>query len=200
MAVTVRAPRHAPLPKIKQILSKRAPWILRQQEFFLAFYPKQTPKNYVSGESHLYLGRQYRLKLIRSRKESVKLDGGHLVVRCRSQARGRWLVKQWYLERATDKFALYSLKWIRRFKRYGKTPSAVTIRHMAKRWGSCTPNGKIILNAELIKAPKACIEYVIIHELCHLIHRNHTSRFVKLQRELMPEWEKWKTALEKLLA
>jgi predicted metal-dependent hydrolase len=200
MAVTVRAPHRAPLQKIKQILTKRAPWILRQQEYFLAFYPKQSPKRYVNGETHLYLGKQYRLRVVRSRKESVKLDGGYIFVRCRNHGRGRRLLQNWYLERAGEKFDAYSLKWIKRFRKYGKAPTALTMRHMPKRWGSCTPKGKIILNPELVKAPKACIEYVIIHELCHLIHRNHTKKFIELQAELMPSWEKWKMTLEKLLS
>jgi predicted metal-dependent hydrolase len=71
---------------------------------------------------------------------------------------------------------------------------------MPTRWGSCTPKGKIILNPELIKAPKGCIEYVIIHELCHLVHHDHTQKFIDLQTKEMQDWEKWKNKLEKLLA
>jgi hypothetical protein len=71
---------------------------------------------------------------------------------------------------------------------------------MPTRWGSCTAKGRIILNPELIKAPKACIEYVIVHELCHLVHHDHTQRFLDLQTKEMPEWEKWKNKLERLLA
>ena len=67
---------------------------------------------------------------------------------------------------------------------------------MPTRWGSCTPSGKIILNPELIKANRKCIEYVIIHELCHLIHHNHNTNFFKLQTKEMPDWEKWKIKLE----
>jgi predicted metal-dependent hydrolase len=71
---------------------------------------------------------------------------------------------------------------------------------MPTRWGSCTSKGKIILNPELIKAPKGCIEYVIIHELCHLIHHDHTQKFIDLQTKEMKDWEKWKMKLERLLA
>jgi len=71
---------------------------------------------------------------------------------------------------------------------------------MKLRWGSCSANGNIILNPELIKAPKACIEYVIIHELCHLLHRNHTKAFFALQSRVMPDWEKWKNKLENFMA
>lgn len=71
---------------------------------------------------------------------------------------------------------------------------------MEKRWGSCTRNGKITLNTELVKAPKACIEYVMVHELCHLAIRNHTKDFYDLQAKLLPDWQKWKEKLEKTLA
>jgi len=71
---------------------------------------------------------------------------------------------------------------------------------MAKRWGSCTKAGKIILNVELIKAPKGSIEYVIIHELCHLVQHNHTKAFFDLQNIMMPDWKKWKERLEYCLA
>ena len=71
---------------------------------------------------------------------------------------------------------------------------------MEKRWGSCTRNGKITLNPEMIKAPKACIEYVMVHELCHLVHHNHTRDFYDLQSRMFPDWQKWKDKLEKTLA
>jgi predicted metal-dependent hydrolase len=71
---------------------------------------------------------------------------------------------------------------------------------MPKRWGSCTAKGKIILNPELIKAPKGSIEYVITHELCHLIHHDHTQKFFELQAKEMKDWERWKLKLESLLA
>lgn len=70
---------------------------------------------------------------------------------------------------------------------------------MLSRWGSCTQNGKIILNPELIKGPKGYIKYVIMHELCHLIHHDHTQKFIDLQTLEMKDREKWKTKLEKML-
>lgn len=74
------------------------------------------------------------------------------------------------------------------------------IRKMSTRWGSCTPAGTITLNLNLIKAPRRCIEYVIIHELCHLVYHKHDARFYKLLHSLMPNWEKWKERLEVTLA
>jgi predicted metal-dependent hydrolase len=77
-----------------------------------------------------------------------------------------------------------------KFSRYKINKPSLSIRYMSKRWGSCTPSGKIILKAELIKAPKGSIEYVIVHELCHLVHRNHTTAFQNLESRLLPEWRK----------
>lgn len=110
------------------------------------------------------------------------------------------MVNQWYREKAKDRFAEIAEPFIQRFKKYKVEPKEIYIQDMPTRWGSCTNSGKIILNPELIKAPKACIEYVIIHELCHLVYHNHTQRFIDLQTREMSDWEKWKTKLEILLA
>ena len=98
------------------------------------------------------------------------------------------------------KFHAIAAPLIDKFKKHKVEPSSIVLRDMPTRWGSCTPKGKIILNPELIKAPKGCIEYVIIHELCHLIHHDHTQKFLDLQTKEMKDWEKWKMKLEKLLA
>ena len=84
--------------------------------------------------------------------------------------------------------------------KYNARPSAIYIQEMGNRWGSCTPKGKIILNTELIKAPKPCIEYVITHELCHLLHHDHTKAFFELLEAEMPDWKRWKNKLEKFMA
>lgn len=198
--VLVKAPVDAPLDTIKEKLRKKAAWILKQQNFFLSFHPKTPPKKYVSGETHLYLGRQYRLKVIDSQIETVKLKGKFIEVSTPDKSKTKQLVQNWYLQLAKMKFHLFAQPLIDRFKKYNVEPSSIVLRDMPTRWGSCTPKGKIILNPELIKAPKGCIEYVIIHELCHLIHHDHTQKFIDLQSKEMQDWEKWKEKLEKLLA
>jgi len=198
--VLVRAPVGTPIEKIKEKIRNKAPWIIRQQSFFLAFHPKMTDRKFVGGETHLYLGRQYRLKIIIEDIESVKLKGRFIEVITLDKARVRQLVEDWYLQNAKKKFHVIAMELIDKFKKYKVEPSSIVIRDMPTRWGSCTAKGKIILNPELIKAPKGCIEYVIIHELCHLIHHDHTQKFLDLQTKEMPYWEKWKMKLEKLLA
>ncbi len=200
LAVVVKAPVNTPVDKVKEMIRKKAPWIIRQQSFFLAFHPKMTDRKFVGGETHLYLGRQYRLKIITDRNESVKLKGKFIEVTTSDKARVSQLLKDWYLLNAKKKLHAIALERIEKFKKYKVEPNSIVLREMPTRWGSCTPKGKIILNPELIKAPKGCIEYVIIHELCHLVHHNHTQKFIDLQTKEMPDWEKWKTKLEKLLA
>jgi len=198
--VIVKAPIDTPIEKVKEKLRKKASWIIRQQSFFLAFHPKMTDRKYVGGETHLYFGRQYRLKIIFDSAESVKLKGKFIEVTTLDKARVEELVTNWYLQNAKKKLSAIALELIENFKNHKVEPSSIVLREMTTRWGSCTAKGKIILNPELIKAPKGCIEYVIIHELCHLIHHDHTQKFLDLQTKEMPNWEKWKMKLEKLLA
>ena len=200
LSVLVKAPVDTSLEKVKEKLRKKAPWIIRQQSFFLYFHPRTPARKYISGETHLYLGRQYRLKVIKNNLESVKLRGKYIEANTTDNTSVKQLVDDWYLQNAKSKFRPIAQPLIDNFKKYNIEPSSIVLRNMPTRWGSCTPKGKIILNPELIKAPKGCIEYVIIHELCHLVHHDHTKKFIDLQTKEMKDWEKWKIKLERLLA
>ncbi|MBA4411636.1 MAG: metal-dependent hydrolase [Odoribacter sp.] len=200
LEVSVKAPIDTPIEKVKEKIIKKAPWIIRQQSFFLTFHPKLTDRKFVGGETHLYFGRQYRLKIIFDQVECVKLKGKFIEVTTLDKAKVEELVSNWYLQNAKNKLRAIALELIEKFKKYKVEPNSIVLIEMPTRWGSCTAKGKIILNPQLIKAPKGCIEYVIIHELCHLIHHDHTRKFLDLQTREMPNWEKWKMKLEKLLA
>ncbi|MBI9068965.1 MAG: M48 family metallopeptidase [Salinivirgaceae bacterium] len=208
--VLVKAPIDSSLDKIKEKLLKKAAWIIKQQSFFLSFHPKTPARRYIGGETHLYLGRQYilqinngELKIENKEKETVILKGKFLNVYTSDKSRVKQLVELWYLEKAKEKFRRIANPIVEKFGTRHKLSTInfpLSIRKMPTRWGSCTPKGKIILNPELIKAPKGCIEYVIIHELCHLVYHDHTQKFLDLQTKEMPDWEKWKSKLENLLA
>lgn len=200
LSVLVKAPVGTTLDKIKEKLRKKAPWIIKQQSFFLSFQPKTTERKFIGGETHLYLGRQYRLRVMPGIIESVKLKGQFIEIVTNDKVRVKQLVSAWYLQNAKIKFQTIANPLIDKFKKYKVKPDSIVLREMPTRWGSCTPKGKIILNPELIKAPKGCIEYVIIHELCHLIHHDHTQNFIDLLTKELKDWEKWKMKLEKLLA
>ena len=200
MEVSVKAPVNTSIELILERIQKRAPWIIKQQNYFLGFFPKITERKYVSGETHLYMGRQFQLKLTKAKKAEVKYKGRIIEIYTSDNSRAETLLKSWYKEKAKIKFAEIAEPIIQRFKKYNVEPKGIYLLEMSKRWGSCTPKGKIILNPELIKAPRACIEYVITHELCHLVHHDHTQKFIDLQSKEMPDWQKWKDKLERFLA
>ena len=200
MKVLIKAPAGAHIDKIKAVVKKKAPWIIKQQSFFLGFHPKTPARKFVSGETHLYMGRQYKLKVIKGKKNDIHFNAREIIVHVKNGNTAKRILNNWYRERAKMKFADIAEPLIKKFKKYKVEPRSIYLQEMPSRWGSCTPKGKIILNPELIKAPKACIEYVIIHELCHLVHKNHTFKFFELQGKEMPDWERWKNKLESLLA
>lgn len=199
-SVQVKAPIGADLHKIETKVEKNAPWILNQKDYFLNFEPRTPERRYVNGESHLYLGRQYRLQIINSKNEQVKLSGGYFKVFTEHFENAEDLLKHWYSQKADYWFFKLAKDYVKHFKRYEVSPKSIQIRDLKYRWGSCSPKHNILLNVNLIKAPKACIEYVIVHELCHLVYPNHSKNFFKLQDKEFPQWKKWKAVLEELLA
>jgi hypothetical protein len=201
--VVVNAPTETELSSIKEKVHKRAAWILKQQDFFETFEPRLKPRQYVGGETHLYLGRQYKLKIEQADTKLVKLLRGVLYVYTSDKTDKVTIQKQlddWYKTKAIEKItAFFDVCWLR-FNTYDLPKPTLVIQKMDKRWGSCTPKNKIILNSDLIKAPKVCIEYVITHEFCHLLQPNHNKSFFKLLQQVEPEWKVWKEKLEVVMA
>ena len=163
-SIEIIAPYGTPRDEIEKRLRRRARWVLRQLLHFQQFQPRSPKRRYVGGETHLYLGRQYRLKLIEDDAEGVKLKGSFLMVSSRQQKNSRLvkrLVCAWYREKATDQIAERFHEIAPRFVRLGCVPPTPALRTMPRRWGSFTRAGKILLNPDLIRAPIACIDYVI---------------------------------------
>lgn len=198
-SVEIKAPMETPLEKIRQHVLHRAPWICKQQRYFSSFGIHTPERKYVSGESHLYLGRQYMLRVVDSERDEVHYKGNILEVECRHREDVRMLLLAWYRKRAEIKLKEYATPLVYRFSRHQVKPSAIKLKEMETRWGSCTASGQILLNPRLIAAPRICIEYVIMHELCHLVYRNHTKAFYELLSQEMPDWKKWKMKLERMI-
>ena len=200
--VQVIAPTDATDERVKEKVKSKAAWIIKQQDFFLSFHPLTPARKFVSGETHLYLGKQYRLKLITSETESVKLHGGNIWVAVHStddKPHIEKLLKSWYKEKAIFHFHKLFEANLHRSQSFYQNKPTLKFRWMKKRWGSCDKNGVIHLNLELIKAPKKCIEYVIVHELCHLAHLNHSTAFYQLLEKLYPDWKATKDRLERVM-
>ena len=198
-SVSLIAPYDSSLEAIRQKVHKRASWILRQKRFFESFGTPTTKRQYISGESHLYLGRQYMVRVRESDVNAVHYQNNIIEIECRHKKDAGVLLQTWYRQRANIKFKEYATPIIEQFSVYGVKPKYISIKKMDKRWGYCTADGHITLNPKLICAPRCCIEYVITHELCHLIHRNHTKDFYVLLTKEMPHWEKWKSKLERMM-
>lgn len=201
-SIHVIAPVKSSIEAIREKVLKRGSWIVKQQYYFEQFLPRTPEREYVSGESHFYLGRKYLLKIRKAAKREVKLRGGELLVYVSDTTNKPSIKRQlgsWYYSHAQKRFNLCLKASLQKFQKYELQEPLLLIKRMNKRWGSCTPNGRIILNPEIIKAPSKCIEYVITHELCHLIHPNHSRNFYALQSEMMPGWERWKLKLEKVM-
>ncbi len=192
--VLVDAPLAASLMAIAQKVKKRASWIFKQQLQFAAYPPVMPERRYVSGESYRYLGRQYRLLIKEGVREHVKLINGRIVVETvnpENPKKIKALLVYWSRSRAQIIFS-------ERYHVCVQLVAKLDIEHyqgfqlrvMPKRWGSCSSQGNIMLNPELIAAPKECIDYVITHELCHLKISNHSQAFYKLLAKVMGDWER----------
>jgi len=196
-SVEVKAPAHTSTQKILETMNKRARWVVRHVERIQQQRSQILPREYISGETHFYLGRRYMLKVAQSDVDQVKLVGGRFVVQCRevTKPKVKSLLDDWYREHAQQlfkrrlKIIAGNIAWL------DKTPP-VTVRLMKKQWGSCSPKGRISLNWHLVKASVECIDYVITHELCHLQEHNHSKRFYALMDKHYPDWKPVKATLD----
>lgn len=182
-------------------VKKRARWIYQQLRDFRERQKYTSPRQYISGESHFYLGKQYLLKVhvTPDTPESTKLSRGKLdvFVKEKSPVRVQELLSDWYKHRAKDVFAkrldavLEQALWV-------KERPPLRILTMKTQWGSCSPAGRLTLNPYLVKASRECIDYVILHELCHIAEHNHSKKFYRLMQRVMPGWEIIKIKLDNL--
>jgi predicted metal-dependent hydrolase len=198
-SVVVKAPQAAELEDVKKRIVKRAKWIIRQKNFFGQFEPRTPARCYVGGETHLYLGKRYRLKMKRGRHHAVKLARGCFDVQIKGAVSSRIcknLMDAWYAGKAEAQFGESLVRCLSGFKKFNPPPPRLQIKHLAKRWGSLSAKGTLTLNIHLIRAPQECIDYVVTHELCHLIHKSHDSQFYQLLGKIMPDWKKRKQKLE----
>ena len=201
--VVVKAPVRSDIALIEKKVIKRARWILRQLDYFKQFNPKTPERCYVNGETHRYLGKQYRLKLGKGLENSVKLSRGFFHVTCRSEPTPtvvRKLLNQWYADKAQVQFVESMERCWQKFKSLGLGQPELSIMRMQKRWGSLSGKGTVTLNTDLIQASKECIDYVVTHELCHLKYHDHSPEFYKLLDSVIPGWEKIKHKLELSMA
>jgi predicted metal-dependent hydrolase len=197
--VEVEAPPEKSPKDVVIALYKRARWISQRLDEAAAMRKHALPREYISGETHFYLGRRYQLKIMESSQSTsvVLLKGGNIQISLPHVDRAaiKRRLNAWYRARAQEYFqkrladASANAAWV-------KVEPPVKLVAMRKQWGSCSPTGSINLNPWLIRAPRDCIDYVIAHELCHLREHNHSKKFYALLDRQYPEWRQVKHRLD----
>lgn len=202
MSVVVSAHEKVPLDFIYEFVKRKGAWISKHVKNFENVQPfKQSAREYVSGESFKYLGKQYRLRIVSTYEEEiVKYYRGfiYLYVKDINNFNHKSkLIEAWYRKKAQKTFEESLNKLYPLVQKYGIERPTIDLRVMKVRWGSALiESNTILLNSELIKAPKHCIDYVVLHELIHFKHNDHSDSFYKMLYSLMPDWEKRKELLD----
>ena len=192
--VVVRCPQFLRFDEISEIVRKRAQWIIDKQKVVKNDSQLSSVKEFVSGESFPYLGRQYRLKVRKTsfeKEERCKLINGRFLVEIDEQLDGKrvkGIVKKalmnWYLGRAYEKIPQRVEIYARQI---GTWPERVEIKNYKRQWGSCSHTGVIRFNWKVIMVPVTILDYVVVHELCHLIYSNHSAQFWQKVQTVIPD-------------
>lgn len=200
--IWVRAPMGTPIGRLDQIVTRKAKWILERQRRVEDLPPAPSPREFVSGETFRYLGRQYRLELDRdpaAAERGVRLIGGKLIVpvsgRSNEASAVRGKIIAWYLDHAAVIIPARVKAWARSI---GVEPRDVLIRNQRKRWGSADAEGRIRINWRIIQAPLGLLDYVLAHEVVHLKHPDHTRAFWADLGRLMGDYDVRRERLRRL--
>lgn len=198
-SVQVDAPSTASLDEVLAAVKKRSRWISQHVNAAKARLEHVLPREYVSGESLHYLGRRYRLKVIVDPAASVgaRMRGAFISVTVPKHHPNaiRSALDAWYRQRACEVFAQRlpviagSLPWVNELP-------LLRLQFMKRQWGSCSPSGRITLNPWLVRAPREAVDYVLLHEMCHLKHHNHSPAFYATLGRYLPDWKQIKARLD----
>ena len=198
--VRVIAPLDTPELEIRNRVEKRGAWILRQQRELATLPPPLPPRQYVGGESWRYLGRQNRLRVQAGQTEGVKVTRGELLLTVRTPERAQQVLDRWFRRRAQVMLEERMAACLERAAHFGIRHSGeFRLRAMRTQWGSCTRAGGLTFNPRLVQAPKDCIDYVLLHELCHVAHFNHGTAYYRLLGRVLPDWKKRRDRLNRLV-
>jgi predicted metal-dependent hydrolase len=197
--VRISAPRHMALDTVRVFALSKLAWIKVQREN-MAAQEREAPREYLERESHYVWGRRYLLRLIEvDAVPSVDLRHRTLVLAIRPNADAAAkdaLLARWYRDQVRLRAATLVAEWSRTL---GLDAPRVHVQHMKTKWGSCSPARRSIrLNTELAKKPPGCLEYIVVHELVHLLEPTHNERFKALMRAFLPEWEERRRELNRL--
>ena len=198
LRIIVKAPLGATLDEIESFLKRKWSWLERQLSELRKFKKSNTERKYISGESYYYLGRQYMLLVEKAKNDTVKLERGKLRIYTTGSVQNSENNKKLLGERyARNRERIFKQEYVKAFKLFDyKTMPQLGQRIMARRWGSYTSDGKVLLNPRLIEAPREAIYYVCIHELCHVVNKKHDEAFYRIMNSKVSHWRQIKESLE----
>ncbi len=197
--VTISAPARLSLDTIRVFAIAKLRWI-RQQQRKLQEQERETPREYLDRESHYVWGRRYLLTVIEAdQPAAVELGHSRLVLRVRpgtDHARRQAIVEDWYRAQLKQAVPPLLMKWERlmvvKIARF-------YVQRMKTKWGSCNPRAHTVrLNTDLAKKPRECLEYVLVHEMAHVLEPTHNARFMTLLEQFMPKWQFYRQMLNRL--
>jgi hypothetical protein len=197
--VTISAPSRLSLDTIRVFAISKLGWIRQRQQKFQK-QERETPREYLNRESHYVWGHRYLLKVIEV-DESPSVEASHrrMILRTRpgsDRAKKQDLLEAWYREQLKEVLPPLVAKWERLM---GAKVARIFVRRMKTKWGSCNPRAHTIrLNTALAKKPRECLEYIVVHEMVHLLEPTHNGRFVALMDQFMPKWRFYGGVLNRL--
>lgn len=201
--VTISIPKKMPLEKAEEFINKKVNWIKKQLEFYDT-YAKKKEKITFENENIVYLlGKQYEIILIKDVQNNIEFNNKYIELHIKE----KYIENKKYIKKVYDEwlknYAFNILeklveKYQKELKKYNIKMPKIEIRQMKSRWGSCIPSrNKVVFNLSLIKTPMCCIEYVILHELSHFKHQNHSKNFYNFVTIFMPDWKERNKILDK---
>jgi len=187
-AVVVRAPMATSEETIGRLVDTKRQWLLEKLRHPQKYQERVHPpgKEVVNGESALYLGKEYRIELTETASGQVEFQDAFLIPKTHQENRRR-VLREWYIERANETLLPLAEN---RARQLGVSYASVSIVDTHYRWGSCTPTNRLTFNWRLIKAPMFVVQYVVLHELAHLLEPNHSPRFWNIVRAQVPSLDK----------
>jgi predicted metal-dependent hydrolase len=201
--VVVKAPLRTPVGTIRRFVNEKSDWITKSLKGFNNLIKIDNTEGYSDGDTILLFGIQHKLKLTRSDQYSVRLGVNHTIEASYNNDDNpliiRAMLESWFKFLAQNKLRGTFREILTKYRGYGFLTSDFVVRKMKKRWGSCSPGGKITISYDLIRLDEKYSEYVILHELCHLRHHNHGSGFYELLSEIYPGWKSVRAELKKYL-
>lgn len=196
--IRVRAPKRATEEEIKKIVNSKGKWIVQKLFEFKDVEYRKIKKEYVNGETFMYLGRNYSLQIIENKKikkPKVKLYRGKFYIKTntKDQKKLKEAMEKWYREKALEKI----LEKVDYYKSYfNNEPNSVKVKQQKKRWGSCNTKGDLMFNWRCVMAPSNVLDYLVVHEMCHMVYFNHSKDFWGLVESIIPDYRNRKEWLK----